>query len=74
MNIITDRFVLFVLDHPNEDIHHLFNRFVYSLTEEEYAQIAEVVPVVLGIGESARDASDEIKKVIVEDIQTRCRV
>ncbi|MCC2254559.1 hypothetical protein LKD70_09040 [Ruminococcus sp. CLA-AA-H200] len=66
---ITDRFVLFVFDHPTEDILNLFNRFVRSLTEDELKELE--IPTLLETGKCARDATELMKQAILDDIRER---
>lgn len=66
---VIDKFVLYVFDHPTDDLIQLFNRFVRGLSEEELKELD--VPLTLETAKSSREATDKIREAILADIRNR---
>lgn len=69
---VIDKFVLFIFDHPSDDIVELFNRFTRGLTEQELKELN--VPLTLESGKSCRVAPEALKQAIIQDIKNRAGV
>ena len=74
MDKIVDKFVEIVLAYPTVNIQSLFNRYMHTLSEEEIEEIGEYFPVILRAGEAARNASPEMKQLIIQSMHQTSHV
>ena len=64
MDQIINQFILFVFDHPEEDVLDLYNRFVRGFIT--------MFPLIIESAETAKHSSEAMKSAIKEDIRSSC--
>lgn len=67
MDKIVNKFVLYVFDHPSEDVLDLMNQFVRTLNPEELKAIEGMFPLVLESGVAAKKCSTLMKNEILKE-------
>lgn len=72
MDQIINQFILFVFDHPEEDVLDLYNRFVRGLNETNRKQFITMFPLIIESAETAKHSSEAMKSAIKEDIRSSC--
>lgn len=61
-----DLFAYYSLKYKQLDIIEIYNRFLRMINEKEQAEVSTHFPLFLKTGEAARNAPEEIQKILLE--------
>lgn len=67
MDKMIEEFILYVYKNPDEDIEHVLNRYIRTLSEEDRKSLTGMSPLFLESGRAATEAEACMRELIIKE-------